>query len=175
MVAAARSAASALAVAPEVEGGVRREPHGTSAPVDGDGAPPGHGSLRREFAVNPANDVGEVAVVAQEVHGHTDGGVDQAVGRLGHGERHVDRLEEIVTDHDLSTRGSVEPAQLRVAPEPAGHEVDALEFLFEHFRCREECSGVGDELCNGAEGAGPVQTCWPWAGASASAIKSIRW
>ena len=106
---------------------MRQEPDGASAPVDGDGAPPRHGSLRRKFAVDPGNDVGEIAVVAQEVHGCTDGGVDQPIGRRGHGERHVDRLEEIVTDHDLRTCGGVEPAQLRVAAEPAGHEVDAFE------------------------------------------------
>ena len=79
-----------------------------------------------------------------------------------------------MTDHDFRARGGVQPAQLRVAPEPAGHEVDALELLFEHLRRREECSGVGHELCDGAEGSGPVDVL-AVGGASASAIKSIRW
>ena len=140
----------------EVEEGARGEPDGASAPVDGDGAPPRRGSLRREFAVNPANDVGEIAVVAQAIHGCTDGRIDQPTGRVGHGERHVDRLEEITTDHDLRTRGGVEPAQLRVAPEAAGHKVDALELPLEQFRCREECVIVRDDLCDRAEGVGPV-------------------
>ena len=104
-----------------------------SAPIDGDGTPPRNGSLRREFAGNPGKHLGEIAVVAQKIHGRTDSGVDQPIGRLGHGERHVDRLEEFTTDHDLRTRSSVEPAQLRVAPEPAGHVVDALELKLEHL------------------------------------------
>ena len=132
MVAAARSADSALAVAPRSREVCARRPDGAPAAVDGDRAPPGHGSLRRKVAVDPGKDVGEIAVVAQAVHGRPDGGVDQPIGRLGHGERNVDRLEEIVADNDLSPCGGVQPAQLRVAPEPAGHEVDALELQFEH-------------------------------------------
>ena len=106
---------------------MRRQPDGPAAPVDGDGTPPGHRSLRRKFAVNAGKNLGEVAVVAQAVHGRTDRGVDQPVGCLGHGERDVDRLEEIVADHDLGTGGGIQPAQLRVAAEPAGHLVYAFE------------------------------------------------
>ena len=86
----------------------------------------------------------------------TDGGVDQPIGRLGHGERHVDCLEEIVTDHDLSTGGGVEPAQLRVVSGTGWPRCRCARVLVRAFRCREECSGVGDDLCDGAEGAGPV-------------------
>ena len=74
-------------------------------------------------------------------------------------------------DHDLTAGGGVEPAQVRVAPEPAGHQVDALELTFEHFRCFEECSGVGDQLCDGAERPGPVDVLAVGRRRQASAIK----
>ena len=144
----------------EVEGGVRREAD-TARRLRSTETErhPGTARFRREFAVDPAS-------ARRRNRGRSPGRfmATRRSGRPAHrsprpwrARRRSPRSRSWLTTTSV-TRGGVEPAQLRVAPEPAGHEVDALELRFEHLRRRDRVrpASVTTLSAMDAEGPGPV-------------------
>ena len=120
MVAAARSAAHALAVAPRsrtVPGGTVRI---TEVGVEDDRSPAGNGSRGGQVSGHPGRHLGEVAVVAEALEGATHGRVDEAVGQLGGAEgRGQEVAQHMRHGHGAAAR-TVDPAELRIGSEAAG-------------------------------------------------------
>ena len=101
-------------------------------------------------------DQGEVAVVADGVHGGAHGGIDVAAGEPCRPQRDRDRLREQRADRHRPGSGParrpVQGDDLRVRPEPAARQVHGGEVGLQHPACRGELAGVGDDhLDPGAE------------------------
>ena len=135
--AAARSAATALAVAPRSSsspaGIVRRRPTSRSRPPAGDRPHErDHGAA--------ALDEPDVAVVAEADDRRPDRRVDRAVGAPRRGQGLAQQVGEHRGDQHGAVRARHQPPDLRVVAEPAGRLLDL----------REQPAGADDGLVEGA-------------------------